>query len=152
MRNTASVGDACGSHRGVASQTLTHPSPAPWRTLLFLIAIMIMASPVHASGQDKTLTLAALAAADYIQSCSVFFDGDNKHREMNPILGDYPSRRRMAAFGLAGILLSRVLADRFGPWVMDSIIETELLNVRENQRVTDGFRRETVAIVCRWNW
>lgn len=105
-------------------------------------------APVGGSG-TKLLVLSAYAAIDYAQSCEMFFDRAGYH-ELNPILGQYPSRRDMAAFGILGIsavyLSQELLPASWAQVVLDSVLASEQHNIEENTRLLQGERRRINAV------
>lgn len=115
-------------------------------------------------GEDETekklIVLAAYAAVDYGQSCEAFYRGGHfaNSYELNPVLGERPTRRDMLAFGAAGIgltwLLSEVLPEPWSAVLVDSVLASERLNVEENRRVQNGERRrmDSIPVVITWRW
>ena len=103
--------------------------------------------------------LSFLAAADYHQSCEMFYQRDGIV-EVNPILGENPSRRDMALFGLVSLtlawLLDSALDEPLKTVFLDSVITSESMNIRENNRIlTSGLRRDMdaipIMITFRWD-
>jgi len=120
-------------------------------TLIRIVAVvMIVLSFPCALWADETsiehlALLTSLAMIDYSQSEDMFFDHDGYH-EVNPILGQSPSRQDLLLFGAVGICLSYALTEILpATWkqiVMDSIIATEKLNIEENRTVYKGWNTE----------
>lgn len=143
------------------------------RAMLFLLAIALCAALVlwfAGAVQAETITvippdreqvreerhemvalLAALAVVDYRQSVELFSLPENY--ELNPLLGSDPSHSDMAAFGLAGVG-AVVLLERIGApdLVINSIVETERINIQMNADRLAGERRATFLYMLAWRW
>lgn len=86
----------------------------------------------------KVLNLTLYAVIDYKQSTTMFYDLPNR-KELNPLLGDKPSRESMLMLGAAGIVatygVSKMLPDgTFKNVLIDSILMTEKFNIEENRK------------------
>ena len=93
--------------------------------------------------------LAVFAAIDYDQSCKMFFERKG-YFELNPILGKYPTRKELAAFGILGLgtvyLLQSVMPDAMSRVFLDSVLESQQMNIEENVRVKNNQRRQISGI------
>jgi hypothetical protein len=89
--------------------------------------------------------LTSFAMIDYSQSEDMFFGRDGYH-EVNPVLGQSPTRQDLLLFGAVGLCLSYALTEILpSTWkliVMDSIIATEKMNIEENRTVYKGWNTE----------
>ncbi|MCK9420252.1 MAG: hypothetical protein M0R70_12820 [Nitrospirae bacterium] len=97
---------------------------------------------------QKTLYLTVLAAVDYHQTVRSVIDQPLKYHEMNPVLGEHPSRAALAVFGTVGIAATALISRIDHPLariVVDSIIATEQVNVWENEHTMD--RRTSMPIM-----
>ena len=113
------------------------------KTFLLLAAFCLFATTANAYTFDETdhkfLTLATYAMIDYQQSCEMFFERDG-FKEVNPILGDHPTRASLMGFGIGSLALAygvtKLLPEnRFKTILVDSILATEQLNIEENREV-----------------
>ncbi len=105
---------------------------------------------------QKISYLGVLAAVDYLQTVNTVVRQPERYREMNPILGEHPTRRSLALFGAAGIATVRAL-DKYLPEmlahiVVDSIIMTEQVNVWENQYTINKRTRMPVMIAASYRF
>jgi len=84
---------------------------------------------------QKITYLTVLALVDYHQTITTL-DAHPDLYELNPALGPHPSRAALVAFGILGVTAVALLTRIEHPLariVVDSIIATEQINVRENQ-------------------
>jgi hypothetical protein len=92
--------------------------------------------------------LAAYAAIDFDQSAGLVTPG-GRTNELNPILGEHPTRQDMLAFGVVGMgllyLASEILPEPWDRIVVDSAVTSEGFNIEENVRAENarwrGFAR-----------
>lgn len=91
---------------------------------------------------DKIIILASYALADYNQTTEVFFEHRGEYCEINPILRKQPTRHSLALFGVVSVGTVWVLHKVGLPdLIVDSIIETERLNIEANKKVSNGEQR-----------
>jgi hypothetical protein len=98
---------------------------------------------------QKFAVLATFAAIDYDQSAGWVTPG-GKYPELNPILGEHPTRMDMLAFGGASIGLLWLAAELLpAPWaaiLLDSAISTEQLNIEMNAELKAGLHPRVDAL------
>jgi hypothetical protein len=119
-----------------------------------LIIAMLILPAEGASWSDRQQGLAQLTAyafVDYDQSCDMFYGIAGEHHvELNPILGEHPSRNEMLTFGFVGVGLAWVAGELLpAPWgriVLDSMIASEGWNIEDNALVADGRHRRVPAV------
>lgn len=106
----------------------------------------------------KVLNLALYATIDYKQSTTMFYDLPNR-KELNPLLGDKPSRESMMIFGAVGVAatygISKFLPDgTFKNVLIDSILMTEKFNIEENKKTIQYGKRtfNTIMLVMNFNY
>lgn len=103
---------------------------------------------------EKLALLGIMSIVDYNQSVQMFYHDEGKD-ELNPILGKEPSRKSLLAFGTVALGLTYLLSDALPPkWstiFLDSVIESERLNIRENYEVINGRSRrfDTILVVVK---
>jgi hypothetical protein len=121
-----------------------------------LLALLVV--PAHAEEQrtEKLAVLAAMAWIDYDQSAGWVTPGGRTY-ELNPILGEHPSRGDMLAFGATGLgllwLAGEVLPEPWATVVLDSAITSERWNIEDNVLARDGRRRiNAVPVIITWRW
>jgi len=89
-----------------------------------------------------TSLLSTFAAIDYTQSVEMFFHRKG-YRELNPILGEHPSRQRMALFGLVSVaavfIIAKALPNSWSRVFIDSVTASEVMNIEENRQLMDGY-------------
>jgi hypothetical protein len=117
---------------------------------LIVLLIMLASDLAQANENDERLfILASLAAVDYNQSAGFVTPGGGAV-ELNPLLGDHPSRGDMLAFGSVSMGLawaaSKILPEPWDRIVLDSAISSEKWNIEENKLVRDGKRRSIQAV------
>ena len=104
----------------------------------------------------KVLNLALYATIDYKKSTTMFYDLPNR-KELNPLLGDKPSRESMMIFGAVGVAatygISKFLPDgTFKNVLIDSILMTEQLNIEENKKTIQYGKRTFNTIMLVMNF
>lgn len=116
------------------------------------IIVLLLGIPVAAHASDNLepmVMLAAFAVIDYNQTCEALFERTG-HREANPILGEYPTRTELAAFGIIGMgavyLSQKLLPESWAQVVMDSVLASERMNIEENVRTLDNQRRQISGV------
>ncbi len=90
--------------------------------------------------QQKLSYLAVLAVVDYRQTVTSVVARPDQYQELNPVLGPHPGRKDLLIFGGAGIACVWAIAEYLPdgwikPVIVDSIVATEQVNVRENRDV-----------------
>jgi hypothetical protein len=130
-----------------------------WALMALLVGalIVLLAFPARADEQtDRSVALlAAYALADYQQSVDMFYHRHPSAHEINPVLGEKPSRRSMALFGIAGVLATALIGSIDHPLAriaVDSIVASEQFNIEENERVRNGQGRQIDAILVIIAW
>lgn len=144
--------------------------------ILILIAVFLLPHPAAASEHSRAWDVAVLAFADYRQSVELF--SRSGYYELNPILnllgktatGDFreqqslyldlypdnrhtPGRTELAAFGAIGVAAVWLLEQAGTPdIVLDSIVETERINVEMNNQVLNGEGRRIFYYVLNVKW
>lgn len=129
------------------------PSQAFFVLMAFVfLSLLIPASPAiaqDAQPDEYVLLLAAMAIVDYDQSSEMFYNREGYY-ELNPVLGNQPSRTDMLAFGAIGIgvvyLASEFLPESIGKLFMDSVVASEKWNIEDNASIMDGKRRRIEGI------
>lgn len=98
-------------------------------------------SPKQKVAQEMAV-ITSFALIDYHQSVSMFYGSDG-YSELNPALGQNPTRQEMATFGVVGLGAFYLLANNLSePWrqiVVDSIIASERMNIEDNRRISQGW-------------
>lgn len=123
-------------------------------TILFSFLFAAPSFSANVTNHDmKIVNLLLYAAIDYKQSTTMFYNLPGR-RELNPLLGDKPSRESMLMFGAAGVAatygISKLLPDGvFKNVLIDSILMTEKLNIEENKNTIQYGKRtfNTIMIV-----
>ena len=118
-----------------------------------LVAVLLTAgSSAHGEEQhpvwsDRDISFAMLtayAAIDYDQSAGLVTPG-GALSELNPVIGEHPTRQDMLAFGAVGMgllyLASKVLPEPWDRIVVDSAVTSEGFNIEDNVRAMEGRRR-----------
>ncbi len=84
---------------------------------------------------QKMFYLGLLSAVDYYQTVETVVKQPGVYREINPILGEHPSRQSLALFGVAGVAAVYAVQRIFpeARVLVDSIIASEQVNIWENQ-------------------
>lgn len=123
---------------------------APMKTPLshitaIAVLLVIVFTPLLVRAEDSANDIALLASfamIDYSQTVESIYQNTGYH-EINPVLGPYPSRQDLIAFGTVEICLSYVLTeilpDTWRHIVVDSIISTEKLNIEDNRQISKGW-------------
>src|SRR5574341_507132 len=113
-----------------------------------IVVLLVLSAPCALWADDtaeQMALLASLAMIDFSQSVDMFYENEGYH-EVNPILGQSPSRQDLLIFGAVGLCLSYALTEILpATWkqvVIDSIIATEKLNIEENRMVYKGWNTE----------
>lgn len=112
---------------------------------------------------QKIVQLGTYGLIDYKQTATAIYNPPSGKRfvEINPILGERPERKELAAFGLGGIgivyILKEALPDNWKKAkeiLIDSVLSTEQFNIEENQRVSSGQKRQAgvipIILTIRW--
>lgn len=83
------------------------------------------------------------------------------YHELNPVLGEYPSRLDLAAFGTLGVALTyaltEILGDRYpmlSRTVVNSVVKSEQINIEWNQMTLNGQQRSAqfIPVLITWEW
>jgi hypothetical protein len=110
---------------------------------------------------QKILQLGTYGLIDYDQTADALYSGGNRYKEINPILGEHPERKDLAAFGIAGVgiiyLAKEILPKNWTKAkeiLVDSALSTEQFNIEENQRVQAGQKRQmnAIPIILNFRW
>lgn len=107
------------------------------KTIITFLLIIIPSVSFADNKTKELLTLAVMAGIDYSQSKENIKKG---HIEINPLLGENPSNKEMAIFGIVCIgatygVMNTMPEGKLKNFVMDSILATEQLNIEENRNV-----------------
>ena len=128
------------------------------KCLVITILLSIYGGVARAEDDQRFLLLGLLAAADYHQSCEMFYKREGII-EINPILGEKPGRRDMALFGLVSLalvwLLDKEINDPLRTVLMDSIIASESMNVQENSFILNSSyhrKLDAIPIMITFRW
>jgi hypothetical protein len=119
--------------------------------ILLALLIVPQAHADDATGDrlQKFAVLATFAAIDYDQSAGWVTPG-GQYPELNPLLGEHPTRADMLAFGGASIGLLWLATELLpAPWaaiVLDSAISTEQLNIEMNAELKAGLHPRVDAM------
>lgn len=145
-------------YRKAQTQTREHTAYRAARATLIALLIGILLAllfvPRARAADDageKFAILAAYAWVDYDQSAGGVTPGGGAV-ELNPLLGEHPSRRDMLAFGAAGLgllwLASELLPAPWATIVVDSALTSEQWNIEDNVLAEQGRRRfEGIPII-----
>ena len=89
--------------------------------------------------------LASFALIDYAQTTAMLH-GSGGYHELNPLLGEHPSRGSLIAFGVisSGLfyLIGRSLPDPWQQIFVDSVLSIERMNIEDNRRVQQGWNTD----------
>ena len=100
-----------------------------------------------------------MAGIDYAQTHKAAHKIEGT-KELNPLLDKNPSRNSLAAFGVAGVLatygVQKLLPDgKLKDVAIDSILETEKLNIEENKHYEQHGKRKfpgTIMLKLKFTW
>ncbi len=110
----------------------------------------------HLDSTQKFTYIGVLAVIDYWQTVNTVVRQPDRYRELNPVLGERPTRQSLALFGAVGIsavyALDKYLPETLARIVVDSIIMTEQVNVWENQYAIEGRKRMPVMIAVSYQF
>jgi hypothetical protein len=89
--------------------------------------------------------LASFALIDYAQTTAMLY-GSGGYHEINPLLGEHPSRGNLIVFGVIGsglfYLIGRSLPDPWQQIFVDSVLSIERMNIEDNRRIHQGWNTD----------
>ncbi len=127
--------------------------------IIFILLLIVAGTAQAGEFYPQLVTLSALAATDYYQTCHLIYQHRGEYGEANPMLGEFPSRRKLARFGFAGIgaawAASEILPEKTAAWVLNGSIILEGLNVLRNARLMKNRTHllpSAPVIALAWTW